>query len=648
MDYVEVFRNLKTNNKYGRKSPHKAVMMLTVIELFEQNVLTNNEIYYDDSLKSMFKKVWNRVLFDEPLFHLDAYLPFWYLQNDSFWHIVPKRGKEDILSLMRDNNIKPSESKLNDSVRFAELDDDLYFLMTIPSGRSTLKRVLLETYTSLSEEQINKLSESSENSIDYSVSAFSAYEQILSQGKVKTKIDDIDVEDELIIQFQNLNEDIQIELNIQYYSFLKTHRNERDLFKEICPTVYVLFDKIAKHPIKQGDISPSFAFTYDIFLSDLKIALMSEEGSMELIEKVAEAIDTLRGNNNSEVKNIDSGENLGSNYSVPIVQIEEGKTKIQEETTIGEMEIEHVFGDSHEKIVERILTHSEGTKEIIATENRKGKPWTKEEEEIVKRYFNQSIDTSTIASIIGRTEVAIKARLAKMGLIDFIYGQEERTSVVDEENKKKTNESDFSIVNSLTTCYIKNKYGENVFSTEGKLKYINGKLYRLKLKKECFTLKSMHFDGSIWTKGEKKIVAYPQSSLYRMMDTAINYCEEVEDIFDSPVFENCKLKVKGIWFRYNGELVPAPQSQKENYEDDERKHHNLQSIKRHPLYAVRKQAILRAMSFFKSPAKIKDIARTISRTAWRTTIRENDVEDIINTISDVEAVDGGYILRNRN
>ena len=183
MDYVEAFKNLRTNNKYGRKSPHKAVLMLTVIELYEQSILTDNEIYYDDSLKSMFLKVWNKVLPKEPLFHPDAYLPFWYLQSDSFWHIIPIRGKEDILTLMRDANIKPSEAKLIDSVKYAELDDDLYFLMTIASGRSSLKRALLETYTSLSDGQIDRLSGSIDNSIDHSLSALNEYEQILSSSK---------------------------------------------------------------------------------------------------------------------------------------------------------------------------------------------------------------------------------------------------------------------------------------------------------------------------------------------------------------------------------------------------------------------------------------------------------------------------------
>lgn len=122
MDYVEEFKNLRSNNKWGRRSPQKAVLMLAVIDMYEQSILTENEVYYDNKLKSLYLKLWNKVLPEEPLFHPDAYLPFWYLQSNNFWHIVPKRGQEDILSLMRDNNAKPSEIKLYDSVKYAELE----------------------------------------------------------------------------------------------------------------------------------------------------------------------------------------------------------------------------------------------------------------------------------------------------------------------------------------------------------------------------------------------------------------------------------------------------------------------------------------------------------------------------------------------
>ena len=720
MDYVETFQNLRTNNKYGRKSPHKAVLMLTVIELYEQNVLLDNEIFYDDTLKSMFLKVWNRVLPNEPLFHPEAYLPFWYLQSDSFWHIVPVRGKEDILSLMRDVNIKPSEAKLYDCVRYAELDEDLFFLMTLPSGRSSLKKALLETYFNLSDKQIDQMAESTDNSIDYSVSALSDYEKIISNGKNNNNIVPIETDNELVRHFQSLNEDIQIVLNLQYFSFLKTHRGERELFKEICPTVYNLFDKIVNHPIIQGDIAPSFAFAYDNFLSDLKIALMSEDGSMELIDKIGLAIDLLRGNNNnvgstepiaetndiepsvSDIEEasyddkedslsqeyiienkwnrcyiIDSrGERVFSsdgqlirfnnvfykvkytnpsisifliqkddqglfvikrrilsarNYSPLIEKLDEknylrlikdvkydsrhdeyyvqigerwygssgyyadldglktinslndtASDKLQSQTesqnlealkpkkaTVNDddydypdLEIEHVYLDSRGKIIEDKTSHEVVPESNSNTESRKGKPWTENEEELITLYFKQGKDTSKIAEIIGRTEVAIKARLAKLGLIDYTYGQEDNTLA------ESTKESDFSIENSFVRCFILNKKGERVFSAEGKMKYLNGKLYRLNLKNECFTVKCMTFNGEVWMKGAKKIVAYPQSELYRIIDNASDYYDKIEDIDDCSSFKDCRLKVNGIWYSYDGSPIEDEQKTQMEIKDE--------------------------------------------------------------------------------
>ena len=355
MDYIEALKNLKTNNKWGRKSPHKAVLMLTVIELFEKNILMDNEVRYDETLKAAFLKMWNMVLPNESLFHSDAYLPFWYLQSDNFWHIVPIRGKEDILSLMRDTNIKPSEAKLIDSVKYAELDEDLYFLMTLPSGRSSLKRALLETYTTLTNKQIERLAESQDNAIDYSVSALSEYEKILSKKEVEKSVVSTRINDELISQFQCLNEDVQFALNIVYFTFLKQHRNEREMFKEVYPTVYDLFDKIVNNPIKQGEIAPSFAFVYENFLLDVKVALLSEDGSVELVDKIGEAIEILRGNNSQNKE-----ENL------PEVAPTENA-----DTSYDDLKVEHVYLDEREKGIEAATEAA--SKQDNGTEIRRGK-----------------------------------------------------------------------------------------------------------------------------------------------------------------------------------------------------------------------------------------------------------------------------------
>ena len=638
MDYIEAVKNLKTNNKWGRKSPHKAVLMLTVIELYEKNILIDNEIRYDETLKSTFLKIWNLVLPDEPLFHPEAYLPFWYLQSDNFWHIVPIRGKEDILSLMRDTNIKPSEAKLIDSVKYAELDEDLYFLMTLPSGRSSLKRALLETYTTLTNKQIERLAESKDNAIDYSVTALSEYEKILSKNTVEKRMESTRVDDELVSQFQCLNEDVQLALNIVYFTFLKKHRNEREMFKEVCPTVYDLLDKIVNHPIKQGDIAPSFAFIFDNFLSDLKVALLSEDGSVGLVDKIGEAIEILRGNNSKEHEE-----------SQPISTIRYTEEDAPAETvdfSFDDLKVEHVYLDERGKVIEA-KTEIAPDKDN-GTESRRGKTWTEDEEDLIKRYYQQGKDFITIASLVGRTEIAIKSRLAKLGLIDYTYGQENDVPTHTVQGaKSQSDESDFVIENLSDRAIILDKDGNRVFNTDGKLKFLHNKLYRLNLKRECFTLKGMVFNGSVWIKGTKKIVAYPQSELYRTIINATDYCEEVEDIVDSPVFEDCKLKVRGIWYTYNGNSITDSSTKNIVTDNRTKLSRETSEIKKSPLYAVRRQAVLRAMDHFRVPANIRDIARTISRTAWRSVIKEDDVEDIVKTIPDIESIAGKYILRKK-
>ena len=175
----------------------------------------------------------------------------------------------------------------------------------------------------------------------------------------------------------------------------------------------------------------------------------------------------------------------------------------------------------------------------------------------------------------------------------------------------------------------------------------NGKIYRLNLKTECFTIKSMVYNGEVWMKGDKKIVAYPNTKLYRTLDVAINYDEEVEDIVDSPVFEECRLKVKNEWYNYKGDLVSETKTNIAATDNSPKLSSNQLKTINSPQYAVRKQAVIRAMGFFRQPVKVKDIVRTISRTAWGAAIKEEDVEEIIGTLSEVESVEGKYMLRKK-
>ena len=141
---------------------------------------------------------------------------------------------------------------------------------------------------------------------------------------------------------------------------------------------------------------------------------------------------------------------------------------------------------------------------------------------------------------------------------------------------------------------------------------------------------------------------YPQTELYQIIIDATDYCDEVEDIVDSPVFEECKLKFKGVWYSYNGNSITEASRKDAETDNSMKLSRETSEIKKSPLYAVRRQAVLRAMDYFRVPVSIRDIARAISRTAWRSVIKEYDVEEIVKTIPGMECVDGKYILREKN
>lgn len=74
-------------------------------------------------------------------------------------------------------------------------------------------------------------------------------------------------------------------------------------------------------------------------------------------------------------------------------------------------------------------------------ENRQGKPWTETEEHIITQYFEEGYNAQEIALSIGRTELGVKIRLGKLGLIDFVYGQEDSNTEQQSHPKVQADES---------------------------------------------------------------------------------------------------------------------------------------------------------------------------------------------------------------
>jgi putative restriction endonuclease len=139
--YIKKFAKLKQGvTKYG-PAPHKAVMLLSVIQAIEKGYVSDNRIYVTPLLVSLFKTTWNALVLTK---HVPTFaLPFFHLKSEGFWHLHVKSGFENWL---KGTKSLSSFNQLRIAVDYASLDGELFILLSIPQSRNQLKQILLETY----------------------------------------------------------------------------------------------------------------------------------------------------------------------------------------------------------------------------------------------------------------------------------------------------------------------------------------------------------------------------------------------------------------------------------------------------------------------------------------------------------------------
>lgn len=148
--YVKRFAKLRTDKAASRwsketkyRAPHKPLLLLAVMDLFAQGSITANLIEFTTELGELFTLYWSNVM--PPHKRGNLALPFFHLQSDGFWHLVPRPGKEEIVAAA--SQIR-SINRLEETVLGARLDEELYLLLNEAESRDVLRTVLVETYFS--------------------------------------------------------------------------------------------------------------------------------------------------------------------------------------------------------------------------------------------------------------------------------------------------------------------------------------------------------------------------------------------------------------------------------------------------------------------------------------------------------------------
>lgn len=162
------------------------------------------------------------------------------------------------------------------------------------------------------------------------------------------------------------------------------------------------------------------------------------------------------------------------------------------------------------------------------------KPWNEDEIERLSLFFKHGMEPSKLAERLGKSLYSVQYQLSKLGLIRMPLN--------------------VTVNNTEKGGTIINKSGKVIYTDDAPLKVFNDKIYRFNKKSVCMTVKDVKRMDGQWVKGDKMLVAYSDSELYPKLSSS-NFIDDIEDFVEGNKREENKVKVKGVWYDYYGDVL---------------------------------------------------------------------------------------------
>lgn len=142
--YLREFASMKVKKTNGKIAPHKAILLISLMDLIAKGTIKNNHIFLDNEIRDRFIQNWNELVSDSDVFKPNAWTPFWHLKNEPFWHFQP------ILETSI-NNIVPSGQTasiglMRKNIQYAFFDEELFEMLAIERVRNEFRGLLIRTY----------------------------------------------------------------------------------------------------------------------------------------------------------------------------------------------------------------------------------------------------------------------------------------------------------------------------------------------------------------------------------------------------------------------------------------------------------------------------------------------------------------------
>ena len=195
------------------------------------------------------------------------------------------------------------------------------------------------------------------------------------------------------------------------------------------------------------------------------------------------------------------------------------------------------FDEDIESFEDNDSENEEADEETLRAEAEK--PWKEDDIDRLTMYFEHGMDLTSIADRLGKSLYAVQYQLSLLGKIKMPLN--------------------VTVKNTDQGGIVINKSGQVIYTDEAPLKVLNDKIYRFNMKSMCMTVKDIKRVDGEWVKGSKMLVAYSDSELYPKLSST-NFIDDIEDFVEGDRREENKIKVKGVWYDYYGDVLGSKRS----------------------------------------------------------------------------------------
>lgn len=133
----------------GRSKPHKPLMLLIVLDLFDANLVEDNRIFYNQDLVERFQEYFEAVKREGDW--CQPAPPFFHLRSSDFWRHQVIPGREKQYSGLQTSG--GGSKRILDNIQYAYLDKNAFAVFSDPNRRQELRQFILEAFFTPDEQE---------------------------------------------------------------------------------------------------------------------------------------------------------------------------------------------------------------------------------------------------------------------------------------------------------------------------------------------------------------------------------------------------------------------------------------------------------------------------------------------------------------